>query len=106
MFTKRANSIGAFSGGMVGTAVGVYVAFFSSLSFLWPAVFAFASALIVGYLIGLPWPITDAAKRWNWFAITATELAEETQAGRLSESAWVPPTGPAAGRTCPERLGV
>lgn len=70
MFTKRANSLSAFLGGIVGTIVGVYVAFFSTLSFLWPSVLAFASAMTVGYAIGLPLPITAHAKEWNWFAVT------------------------------------
>ncbi len=76
MFTRRATTFSAFAGGLVGTAVGVYVAFFSTLSFLWPAVFAFASAMAVGWLTGLPWPVTERAREWNWFAITRRPLKE------------------------------
>ncbi len=76
MFTRRATSLSAFLGGLVGTFVGIYVAFFSSLSFQWPCVFACGSALIVGYLLGLPSPITESAREWNWFAITRRPLTE------------------------------
>jgi SSS family solute:Na+ symporter len=76
MFTRRATGFSAFLGGLVGTAVGVYVAFFSSISFQWPCVFAFVSAVVVGYLFGLPSPITESARRWNWFAITRRPLQE------------------------------
>jgi SSS family solute:Na+ symporter len=76
MFTRRATSFSAFLGGMVGTVVGVYVAFFSTLSFLWPAVFAFVSAMVVGYVVGLFSPVTASAREWNWFAITRRPLQE------------------------------
>ena len=76
MFTQRATSFSAFSGGLIGTLVGLYVAFFSSLSFLWPCTFAFGSALLIGYLAGLPSPITESAREWNWFAIRRRPLKE------------------------------
>ncbi len=76
MFTTRANSLSVFLGGMAGTLIGVYVAFFSTLSFLWPAVFAFASAMVIGYILGLLSPPTEAARQWNWFAITRRPLLE------------------------------
>lgn len=76
MFTRRATSLSAFLGGLVGTGVGVYVAFFSSLSFLWPAVFAFASAMGVGYIVGVVSPTTASAREWNWFTITTRPLQE------------------------------
>jgi SSS family transporter len=76
MFTRRATSLSAFLGGLVGTLVGVYVAFFSSLSFLWPCTFGFGSALVVGYLAGLPSPITESARRWTWFAIMRRTVEE------------------------------
>lgn len=76
MFTTRANSRSVFGGGLVGTLVGVYIAFFTTLSFLWPAVFAFVSAILIGYVIGLLSPVTDAARRWNWFTITRQGLVE------------------------------
>lgn len=76
MFTHRATGVSAFLGGLIGTVVGVYVAFFSSLSFLWPSTFAFVSALAVGYGLGLFSPVTEAARTWNWFAINRRKLEE------------------------------
>ncbi len=76
MFTQRANAGSVFAGGLAGTLVGVYVAFFTTLSFLWPAVFAFASAMAIGYAIGLFFAPTESARQWNWFAITRRPLEE------------------------------
>ncbi len=60
MFTRRGNSLGALLGGILGTATGIYVAFFLKdeqgkdlIAFLWPAVFGFVIALAGGYLISL-----------------------------------------------------
>jgi SSS family transporter len=76
MFTRRASGFSVFLGGVVGTGVGLYVAFFSSLSFLWPAVFACASTLAVGYVVGLLSPITPAAREWTWSTIVRRDLVE------------------------------
>ena len=76
MFTHRANGCSAFLAGVVGTIVGVYVAFFSSLSFIWPSTFAFVSALLVGYFVGWLSPVTQNARDWNWFQITRRPLPE------------------------------
>jgi hypothetical protein len=76
MFTTRANSLSALVAGIVGTLLGLYIAFWTDLSFLWPAVFAFSSAMAVGYIIGLFAKPTEAAKQWNWFAITKQPLQE------------------------------
>ena len=76
MFTRRVDSTSAFLAGLLGTVVGIYVAFFSSLSFLWPSVLSFASALLVGLTLGLFRPVTQAGLIWNWSAICRRPLAK------------------------------
>ena len=87
MFTLRANSGGAFLGGVAGTLVTLLVAFDKELfawifgfrhfiSFYWPTVFGLATTLVVGYSVSAVFPITEAARRWNWFAVTRQELVE------------------------------
>jgi len=76
MFTKRANSWGTFLAGVVGTLVGVYVALGTDVSFLWPAVFAFASTMVVGCLTGYCAKPNEKNKNWTWFAIMRKELME------------------------------
>jgi hypothetical protein len=87
MFARRASSLSAFVAGIVGTLVGVYVAFFSSLSFMWPSTFAFASALAIGYAVGWISPQTEAARRWNWFTIVGQPLIEERSGSLCSKQA-------------------
>ncbi len=74
MFTRRVDSTSAFVAGLFGTGVGIYVAFFSSLSFLWPSVLSFGSALLLGVILGCFQPVTQAAMEWNWFAICRRPL--------------------------------
>jgi Na+/proline symporter len=53
MFTRRARSGGVLAGGVMGTVMSVYIAFFSNLSFVWPTVFGLAATLTVGYGLAL-----------------------------------------------------
>lgn len=53
MFTRRARSGGVLIGGLLGAGVSAYVAFLSGLGFVWPSVFGFAVALVVGYACSL-----------------------------------------------------
>ncbi len=106
MFTKRANTRGVFLGGLVGTCVSLYAILWSSpallndsfafllglfpaavanggavLSFIWPSVFGLVVTLVGGYLFSLASPrVTDAAREWNWFAVTARPLLRDADA--------------------------
>src|SRR6185436_1200909 len=62
MFTRRANALGVLLGGICGTAVALYIAFFfgwtdaddkfhAYITFLWPTVFGFVTTILVGYLL-------------------------------------------------------
>jgi SSS family solute:Na+ symporter len=87
MFTLRAKSSGAFLGGIVGTVVTLLVAFDKELfatifgfrhfiGFYWPPVFGLVTTLAVGYSLSALFPITETARRWNWFAVVRQELVE------------------------------
>jgi Na+/proline symporter len=87
MFTRKANSFGAFLGGLVGSVVAVFVAFDKEcfepifgfrhyISFYWPTVFGLVSTLVIGYIASLPFPISEAARKWNWFTVTSQPLVE------------------------------
>ncbi len=73
MFVRRCEPISVWAGGLAGALVALYVAFVSSLGFLWPAPFGFAATLIVGSLLSLftGRPGSDRASRWNWFVVTS-----------------------------------
>ena len=73
MFVRRCEPISGWAGGITGALVALYVAFLSSLGFLWPAPFGLGATLIVGLVVSLftGLPRSEKASRWNWFAITS-----------------------------------
>ncbi len=99
LFTKRANSLAVFIGGILGTIMAVYVIFWSSpalasdlgisglfpsgrpISFIWPSTFGLVTTLVVGYLSSLLTARSsgdlEAGKRWNWFSVIHQELVED-----------------------------
>lgn len=80
MFTVRASSLSACLAGIVGTVVGLYVAFYSSLGVVWPSTLAFVSALVVGYLVGFLSPVSATARQWNWYSIVRQPDPDQTAA--------------------------
>jgi sodium-coupled monocarboxylate transporter 8/12 len=85
MFTRRANATGALLGGILGTATGIFIAFFfkdanghDRIAFLWPTVFGWVVTLVSGYLISLlaPGTASERAARLNWFDVMRRPLEE------------------------------
>ncbi len=102
MFTRRANEVGVFIGGLVGALASLYAICWSSpemlnttfsfmlrlfpaevaekgigISFIWPSTIGLIFTLLVGYLASLFSPkIRPAANEWNWYAITRKKLIE------------------------------
>jgi SSS family solute:Na+ symporter len=96
MFTRRANPIGVFVGGLIGYIFTVYTILWSSpelmqtklssllflfpanvatggpvLSFVWPSVIGLIVTLLIGYLISLVVPSASKdGHQWTWSAIT------------------------------------
>ena len=82
MFTKRARSTGALIGGVVGSAVSIYVAFASSISFLW----IILSGTVVTYLVGFgaslvqgPAPASQVSLTF-WEVMKRPEPTDEAEA--------------------------
>jgi Na+/proline symporter len=89
MFTRRGTSLGALLGGILGTATGIYVAFFLKdeqgkdiIAFLWPAVFAFVIALAGGYLLSLlisaltGKKVSEEKKQLTWWHVMKRPLPD------------------------------
>ena len=117
MFTRRTNALGVLLGGIVGTAIALYIAFFFGyrdadgkwhdyITFLWPTVFGFVTTVLVGYLLSLvigseP---SQRAKELNWFTVMKRPLPDgETidgspaaVAGKAGAPASTPPVAPTA----------
>jgi Na+/proline symporter len=85
MFNRRATSRGALAGGIIGTAVAVYVAFFFKdpdgryrIAFYWPTVIGFLVTFITGSLLSmvLGGTLSERAKELNWYAVMKRPLPE------------------------------
>ncbi len=57
MFSSKTHSIGVVIGAIGGLTTAIYVAFFSELSWIWPAPLGISATLVVGYLVSLIIPI-------------------------------------------------
>jgi len=64
---------GAIAGGSIALFLGFYKPL--ALGALWVAPAGLVVTLMIGVLLGTNKP-SEAARRWNWFAIMQTELNE------------------------------
>jgi sodium-coupled monocarboxylate transporter 8/12 len=88
MFTRRANAAGALLGGILGTATGIYIAFFNKdasghdrIAFLWPTVFGFVITFVCGYLLSLVLGknVSEQAKELTWTRVMKRALPDDSQ---------------------------
>lgn len=71
MFSTRARSEAVLAGGVAGAFASYYVAYHSTIGFLWPSTFGLAATLAVGYLLALAWPAasTYPGRNLTWRAV-------------------------------------
>jgi Na+/proline symporter len=71
MFSRRGTALGALLGGICGTLVGIWVAFFSNIAFFWPTVFGFATTYISGYLFSIlsGGKVSERAQQLTWRSV-------------------------------------
>jgi SSS family transporter len=62
MFTARARSEGVLIAGAAGAFAAYYVAYHSTIGFLWPSTFGLAATLVAGGLLAVLWPSSPTAK--------------------------------------------
>jgi Na+/proline symporter len=53
MFSRRAGSTATLAGGIVGTLASYYVAYHTSIGFMWPSTFGLAATLGTGWTLSL-----------------------------------------------------
>jgi Na+/proline symporter len=81
MFCRRTSSLSAFIAGLVGTLVAVYVAYFSSISFIWPYPLSLAATIAVGFPLSYVLPPASAeAQELTWVRVLTQPLVEEETA--------------------------
>lgn len=78
MFSSRARSSAALAGGFAGAAMSYYVAYHSSLSFLWPSTFGLATTLGVGWLMTLISGAASNEEALTWRAVMRRPLQRGT----------------------------
>ncbi|MCH2128249.1 MAG: sodium/solute symporter [Pirellulaceae bacterium] len=77
MFTQRATTRSTMIGAVAGASVAWFLGFYEPLALgaLWVAPAGLLVTLFLGFVLGTNKP-SEAARRWNWFAIVRTELVE------------------------------
>ncbi len=68
MFVERARSVVALVAGVAGAATAYYVAYHSTIGFMWPSTFGLVATLISGVLLAamLPAHADDPGRRLTW----------------------------------------
>ena len=61
MFCAAARANAVLAAGLAGAAVSYYVAFHSTLGFLWPTTFGFGATVLVGWSLAFAWPAPAGA---------------------------------------------
>ena len=71
MFNRRAGSGAALVAGIVGALTAYYVAYHSTIGFMWPSTLGLAATLIVGTVmaVALPLAVDDARGALTWRAV-------------------------------------
>jgi SSS family transporter len=74
MFSRRATSAPVLIAGIVGSLTSYWVAYWSTIGFMWPSTFGFAATLIVGWVLSVmrPAPTADAL-RLTWKGVMSGE---------------------------------
>lgn len=71
MFCGKARSEAALAGGVAGAGVAYYVAYYSTVGFLWPSTLGLAATLVVGWTLAILWPAPAGApgRALTWSAV-------------------------------------
>jgi SSS family transporter len=71
MFSRRASSIAALIAGTIGAFTAYFVAYQSSIGFMWPSTFGLVATLAAGALLSMlmPMPAADARAALTWRAV-------------------------------------
>lgn len=71
MFSRRAGSVAVLAAGIAGALTAYYVAYYSSIGFMWPSTFGLVATLVVGVVLAvlLPMAADDARRALTWRAV-------------------------------------
>ena len=71
MFSRRAESYATLAAGVVGTATSYFVAYHTSIGFMWPSTFGLVATVLTGSILSLVLPArpTPEALRLTWWHV-------------------------------------
>ena len=71
MFSRRATSLAVLAAGMIGALTAYYVAYHSSIGFMWPSTFGLAATLVSGVAFALVVPSdpADRGRNLTWWTV-------------------------------------
>jgi hypothetical protein len=71
MFSRRASSMAAFGGGVIGAFAAYYVAYHSSIGFMWPSTLGLVATLAAGAVLSaiMPMAVDDVRTALTWRAV-------------------------------------
>jgi SSS family transporter len=71
MFVPRVHSVAACIAGAAGAFAAYYVAYQSSIGFLWPSTFGLAATMLTGVLLALVWPgdASERGRQLTWWKV-------------------------------------
>ena len=96
MFTRRAHASGVLIGGTIGLLFALWVAFFSTIGFIWPTVFGCAATITLSYGLSLilPGTVSEAQRQLTWRNVMklpeTDDLAAAAAAPALAATAPIP----------------
>jgi Na+/proline symporter len=73
MFSGRAGSVAVLIAGVAGSLTAYYVAYHSTIGFMWPSTFGLVATLVIGAVLALlkPLDIADRRRQLTWAAVMA-----------------------------------
>ena len=69
MFSRRATSAAVLSAGVAGAVAAYYVAYHSTIGFLWPSTFGLAASLLVGLVLSALNPAPTSGADLTWWGV-------------------------------------
>ena len=85
MFSRRAGSIAVLVAGVAGAFTAYYVAYQSTIGFMWPSTFGLVATLVVGGVLAVALPMAAADKRreLTWSAVMSRPGASQGGNARI-----------------------
>ena len=73
MFSRRATAGPVLIAGLVGTFTSYYVAYRTSIGFMWPSTFGLAATLVIGFALTVVFRTrpSEAALRLTWWEVVS-----------------------------------